>query len=393
MKKHHVTAILCIAAALGAAASAGSSFLSMRKPEPIVKGPGVTEVKMLSDWFPALKGTAGDTEVYILRAAEGTGPAPGAEAATATAAAAEPASMLVLGGTHPNEPSGMMTAVMLIENAVPSAGTLYVIPRANNSAFTHNDPQEGSPQSYSFKTASGTRTFRYGSRATNPIHQWPDPDVYIHASSGQSLSGNETRNLNRGYPGKADGTLTERVCYGITELIKKEKVTITVDLHEASPEYPVNMAMVAHPRAMPLASEAVLGLEMQDISIRLEPSPVNLRGLTHRELGDFTETLPVLMETPNASQGRLRGKTNEALVLTGKDPWYVRAQKLGRLFVPYDEKGHPLEERVGRHLAGLYELAVAWTMNNPDRPLDWQGAPTYAELLSGSLGDWLKPVP
>jgi len=279
---------------------------------------------------------------------------------------------------------------VLVENAVPASGTLYVIPRANASAFTHNDPQEGSPQRFTIRTASGSRIFRYGSRATNPVDQWPDPDVYIHASSGQSLSGNETRNLNRGYPGRPDGTLTEKVCYGITEMIKAEKITITVDLHEASPEYPVNMAMVAHPHAMALASETVIGLEMQDILIRLEPSPANLRGLTHRELGDFTDTLPLLMETPNASQGRLRGRTDEALVLTGIDPWYVRAQKLGRLYVPYDEKGHPLEERVGRHLAGISELAFTWTLNNADRPLEFTGLPGYAELQEKGIGAWLR---
>lgn len=382
MKKYHITATVFLALALVAALVSGASFLAMRKVEPIVRGPGVSEVKMLSSWFPGLKGTAGDTEVYVLKAKEGEG-----------AAADSPgASMLVLGGTHPNEPAGFMAAVVLVENAVPSSGTLYVIPRANASAFTHDDPQEGSPQHFTIKTAFGSRTFRYGSRATNPVHQWPDPDVYIHASSGQRLSGNETRNLNRGYPGRPDGTLTEKVCYGITEMIKAENITITVDLHEASPEYPVNMAMVAHPRAMELASETVIGLEMQDISIRLEPSPVNLRGLTHRELGDFTDTLPVLMETPNASQGRLRGKTNEALVLTGIDPWYVRAQKLGRLYVPYDEKGHPIEERVGRHLAGVSELALSWTLDNPDRPLEFSGLPGFAEIQETGLGAWLKPV-
>ncbi|PKL75363.1 MAG: succinylglutamate desuccinylase [Candidatus Melainabacteria bacterium HGW-Melainabacteria-1] len=381
MKKHHITAAIFLILALGAALVAGSSFLSMRKAEPIVRGPGVSDFKMLSTWFPDLKGTAGDTEVYILK-----------PAGVPENQAVEGASMLILGGTHPNEPSGFMSAVLLIENAVMNAGTLYVIPRANNSAFSHNDPQEGSPQRYRIKTAFGTRTFRYGSRATNPIHQWPDPDVYIHASSGQSLSGNETRNLNRGYPGRPDGTLTEKICYGITELIKKEKITITVDLHEASPEYPVNMAMVAHPNAMGLASETVIGLEMQDIRIRLEPSPINLRGLTHRELGDFTDTLPILMETPNASQGRLRGRTDEALVLTGIDPWYVKAQKLGRLYVPYDEKGHPLEERVGRHLAGIAELAFSWTLNNDDKPLEFIGIPSFAELQASGLGAWLKPV-
>jgi len=173
-------------------------------------------------------------------------------------------------------------------------------------------------------------------------------------------------------------------------MIKAEKITITVDLHEASPEYPVNMAMVAHPHAMALASETVIGLEMQDILIRLEPSPANLRGLTHRELGDFTDTLPLLMETPNASQGRLRGRTDEALVLTGIDPWYVRAQKLGRLYVPYDEKGHPLEERVGRHLAGISELAFTWTLNNADQPLEFTGLPGYAELQEKGIGAWLR---
>lgn len=375
MKKHTITAILCAAVALIAAAIAGASFLEARKQTPIVKGPGVSEIKMLSDWFPSLKGSPGDTEVYILR-----GTKPGA-------------SMLVLGGTHPNEPSGHLAAVMLIEKAQLPSGTLYVIPRANASGFTHNDAQEGAPQKFTIQTPAGPRVFRYGSRATNPVHQWPDPNVYIHASSGQTLSGSETRNLNRGYPGRPDGTLTERICYGIVQLIKQENITITVDLHEASPEYPVINAIVAHPKAMSLASDTVLGLEMQDIAIRLEPSPVNLRGLTHRELGDFTDTLPVLMETANASQGRLRGRTDEALVLTGKDKWYVRAAKLGRLYVPYDEKGHPLDERVGRHLAGIQELAFSWTLSHEDQPLEFEGLPSYDDLMTDGLGAWLAPPP
>ncbi|MDH7483726.1 MAG: succinylglutamate desuccinylase [Spirochaetales bacterium] len=373
MKKHTLTAILCAAVALAAAVIAGSSFLKARKPIPIARGPGVAEVKMLSDWFPGLKGSPGDTEVYILQGAR-----PGA-------------SMLVLGGTHPNEPSGHLAAILLIEKARVAAGTLYVIPRANASGFTHNDSQEGAPQQFTIQTPEGPRVFRYGSRATNPIHQWPDPNVYIHASSGQTLSGSETRNLNRGYPGRPDGTLTERICYGIVQLINQEKITITVDLHEASPEYPVINAIVAHPKAMPLASDTVLGLEMQDISIRLEPSPVNLRGLSHRELGDFTDTLPVLMETANASQGRLRGRTDEVLVLTGKDKWYVRAAKLGRLYVPYDDSGHPLEERVGRHLAGIQELAFSWTLSNEGQPLEFEGLPSYEDLMTDGLGAWLAP--
>lgn len=373
MRKHHISAAVISMLTLAACAVAGASFLERREVEPIVRGPGVTEVVRLSRWYAGLAGTPADTDVYVFK-----GPNPGG-------------SMLVIGGTHPNEPSSFLSAVLLIENASVDAGTLYVIPRANASGFTHNDPQEGAPTEYSFTLPGGSkRTFRYGSRATNPVHQWPDPDVYVHAASGQTLSGNETRNLNRGYPGRPDGTLTEKACFGVTELIRTEKIDLSVDLHEASPEYPVINAIVAHERAMPIASQVVLGLEFSDITIGLEPSPKNLRGLTHRELGDATDTLAVLMETANPSQGRLRGRTDEALVLTGKDPYYVRAQALGRLYVPFDERGHPIEERVGRHLTAIVEFTLAMSGEYPDRPIGLSGVPGYEELAGKGLGAFLR---
>lgn len=374
MRNKKITASIFLCIALICAFISGKSYLAMHEEEIIVEGLGVTEQKMLSDYFPKLKGTNGDTKVYVLH-----GKKPGG-------------SMLVLGGTHPNEPSGFMSAVMLVENAELDAGTLYVIPRANNSAFTHNDPQEGSPQYFTIKTPHGDREFRYGSRATNPIDQWPDPDVYIHAASGQKLSGSETRNLNRGYPGRVDGTITEQVCYGITELIKKENIDIAIDLHEASPEYPVINAMVAHERAMGIASQAAINLQLEGIQISLEPSPTNLRGLTHREWGDYTDTIAILMETANAAQGRLRGRTDEDLVLTGKDKSYVKAAKLGRLFVPFDEDGHPLEERVGRHLTSINELAKAYSSQFDDRPIVIGGMPVFNELQENGLGNYLSPL-
>lgn len=371
MKGSKLTAAIFLCLALACDAVAGKSFLSMRTPEPIVKGPGITEVKMLSEYFPKLKGTNGDTEVYVIK-----GKNPGG-------------SMLVLGGTHGNEPSGLLSAVTLIENAELNKGTLYVIPRANNSGLTHNDPQEGSPQRFTIKTPNGERWFRYGSRATNPLDQWPDPDVYIHASSGQQLSGSETRNLNRGYPGREDGTLTEQVCYGITQLIKTEKVDVSIDLHEASPEYPVINAMVSHEKAMGVASVATINLQLQGIQMALEPSPTNLHGLTHRELGDYTDTLALLMETSNGAQGRLRGRTDENLVITGKDKMYVKAAELGRLYVPYDENGHPLEERVGRHLTGIMEISKAFSNEKTDKAIEIINVPTYSDLTSKGLGNYL----
>ena len=374
MKGNKITGIIMIFLSLVIASIAGKEFLKTRELEPIVKGDGVTSMQKLSDYLPALKGTRGDSDIYILQGKELGG------------------SVLILGGTHPNEPAAFLTTVLLVENLKVDKGTVYIIPRANGSAMSHNDPQEASPQRFTIKTPYGERWFRFGSRATNPLDQWPDPDVYIHAASGQKLSGNETRNLNRAYPGRADGTYTEKVAYAITELIKKNDINMEIDLHEASPEYPVINAIVAHERAMPISSQVVMNMEFEDIQIGLEPSPPSLHGLSHRELGDYTNTYAVLMETANASQGRLRGKTDENLVLTGKDPIYVKAQKIGRLFVPYDENGHPIEERVGRHLTGVVQHIIVMGENEPDKEIIIEGLPSYEDLQKNGVGAYLKEV-
>ncbi|MCD8330260.1 MAG: succinylglutamate desuccinylase, partial [Lachnospiraceae bacterium] len=226
-------------------------------------------------------------------------------------------------------------------------------------------------------------------RATNPIDQWPDPDIYTH-SSGQTLSGSETRNLNRCYPGIEDGTISEQVAYAVTTMIQELDITMTIDLHESSPEYSVNNATVAHENAMSIASEGVLNLQLEGISMSLEPSPVSLHGLTHRELGDFTNTYALLMETGNPSQGRLRGATNEELVLTGEDPCYEIAYDLGLLYVDYSSGSLPIETRVGRHLQGIIEYINALNNNSEDQ-LVVTGIPTYEELTTDgvSLGDFL----
>lgn len=346
--------------------------LTMRQPDLIHKGPGVTEVRKLSEFFDGIAGTRGDTEVYVLDSGK-----PGASA-------------LILGGTHPNEPSGYLTAVLFVENAMPSAGKLYVIPTTNASAMTHTDYMEGTPRKFSIDTPGGPRSFRYGSRATSPADQWPDPDIYVHASSGQRLSGSETRNLNRAYPGRADGTFTEKVAFAITSLIRKEKIDITIDLHEASPEYPVVNAIVAHNRAMKIASIALLNLEMDDIAIGVEPSPTNLHGLSHRELGDATDTLALLFESTNPAQGRLRGVTNEALIVDGKDAMYLAAHKLGRLFVPFGPEGEPLKKRVARHVATVQAVFDAYASEMPDRHLIVGAMPSYADVLGKGIGQYLQ---
>lgn len=367
--KHIISAVILTLVVIALVVYLGITFSSMRNPEPIYAGEGVTDMKMLSDWFPGLKGTNGDTEVYILDSG------------------VEGASMLVLGGTHPNEPSGIVSAVMLVEYCQPEEGILYVIPRANNSAFTCTDPQEAAPMKYFIETDGGERWFRFGSRATNPTDQWPDSEVYVHASSGQTLSGSETRNLNRAYPGKANGNLTEMIAYGITTLINEEDIDITVDLHEASPEYTTVNAIVAHENAIELANMALWDVE-DYFSISIEKSPTNLHGLTHRELGDYTNTLALLMETANASQGRLHGAIHSSLVVDGVDKFYARAAQYGAVTVPFGEDGIGITERCARHISCLVAFCDEY-LPEDDLYISLGDMPSFDEMVENGIGAYL----
>ncbi len=365
----------CLGAAVALAAASAPGFLRMHAPDPIVPGPGVSAARQLSDWLPAIAGTPVDTPVFVLE-----GGTPGA-------------TLVVLGGTHGDEAAGYLAAVVLVERAQVRAGRVLVVPRANASGFTHDVGQEAHPQRVEIATASGPRWFTYGARATNPVHQWPDPQVYVHAASGQALSGSETRNLNRAYPGRADGTLTERLALAITTLIAREGATLAIDLHEASPEYPVVNTMVAHQRAMDLAALANVALQEQGVAIGLEASPEGLHGLSHREWGDATDALAVLVETTNPAQGRLRGATDAALVTAGRDRFYARAAARGRLSTAMPEDGWPLDVRVARHLSTVAALAATWSLLGPERPIEIAEIPGYADIVAKGLGAFLNAPP
>ncbi len=351
---------------------AGQNFRNMHDEEPVYPSPGLTEEKQLSDYFPGLKNTPGDTSVYIFEGQKKGG------------------TLLILGGTHPNEPAGFITAVILVENLEVKRGRIIIVPRANRSGFTHSDPQEGNPQEYSFVTRSGARWFRYGSRLTNPVHQWPDPVIYVNPS-GQKLAGTESRNLNRCYPGRKTGYLTEKIAYGIMELISREKVDLAVDLHEAAPEYPVINAMVFHENSAELAAIAVLTLQMEGMEIGLEASPSNLRGLSHREWGDFSGTRAILLETANISHGRLKGKPSASLIIDGKDKNYLKAAELGRLFVPLDKEGIPLKRRVSRHLASLSALVSGLQELDPELFIGIDNIPQAADVEQAGIAPFLSP--
>jgi hypothetical protein len=282
-----------------------------------------------------------------------------------------------------------MAAVVLVENARVQAGRLFVIPQACLSGFSATDPLEGYPQYFTIPTPHGPRTFRYGSRGANPLDQWPDPLVYLHAPSGQRLSGNETRNLNRSYPGRPNGTLMERTGDGIIQFLEREHADLAFDLHEAAPEIPIINAVVVHEKARDLGGAAVMNLEFEGLQYALEISPANFHGLSHREWGDRLNVIPVLMETSNPIQGRLRGRTDEQLLTGGTDPRYRTAAQLGTMRITYDLDGEPIARRVGRHLQGIKAVVDSYREEHPERPFTLENIPTYAEMTANGLGNYL----
>jgi hypothetical protein len=371
MKIHHITGFLLIIMIVAICFVTARSFLSMHQTEALYPSHSLTTQTALSAYFSGLKDSPGNTDVFIFESQKPGG------------------TLLILGGTHPNEPAGYLTAILLVENLGVLQGKVIIIPRSNNSGFTHSDPQEGNPQRFFIKIPGGERAFRYGSRLTNPVHQWPDPVLYVNPA-GQKLSGTESRNLNRCYPGRERGFLTERIAYGIMALIKKEKVDLAVDLHEAAPEYPVINAIVFHENSAELAALASMMLQTEGIEIRLEASPPNLRGLSHREWGDSAQVKAILLETANAAHGRLKGRPTPSLIIKGKDKNYVKAAKLGRLFVPFDEKGIPLKQRVFRHLSALKALVVSMEELHPELCIRLENIPSKTELQKRGIGAFLK---
>jgi hypothetical protein len=371
-KRHIITGFVLFLAAVGLSLLSGVRFMKMRGEEHIYPSEHLSSKKRLCSYFQDLEGTAGDTDVFVYKGEE------------------EGGNLLILGGTHPNEPAGFITAFILVENIRVLRGKVVIVPRANSSGFSHNDPQEASPQHFALETSGGPRLFRSGSRLTNPVHQWPDPVLYINPA-GQKLSGNETRNLNRCYPGKEKGNLTEKIAHGIMELIREEEIHLGIDLHEAAPEYPVINAIVFNENSAELAALSQMELQLEGYELRLEASPPNLRGLSHREWGEVAGVQAILLETTSASQGRLKGKTSASLITEGKDKNYTKAAKLGHLFVPYPEEGIPLRTRVARHLASIKVFVKSLTELNPERSIDIAHLPPPFDVEKLGIGAFLKP--
>ena len=353
---------------------AGRSFRESRNlKEPVVAGPGVTRVVKLSRYFEGIKDGANDANVYIL---EGTKPG---------------GSVLILGGTHPEEPAGRLAAWILAENGVVERGRLFIVPSANRSASTVTRLGGAYPPDYSIKTPWGEQKFRMGDRWSSPLDQWPDPEVYVHYPSRQELAYVDVRNLNRAWPGRPGGTLTERTCYALIQLIDREKIDIVIDLHEAELQYPVISAIVAHQKGQELAAMASMMISASEgFEIGVEYSPQALRGLSHREIGDHTGAISLLLEAPEPFLDATRGRTDRTLLLTGQDDFIVRAGKRGLLFEKIGADGWPIDKRVGRHTSTILQILEVWSEEKPERAVVISGVPRYKEIIDKTTGAYLR---
>ncbi len=104
--------------------------------------------------------------------------------------------VLILGGTHGNEPAGFEAAHKLLKQFSTLSikkGELFIIPEANKLAV-------------------------YNKKRRIPVPEGVDI---------------EFGNLNRCYPGNSDGLPMEKAAHEITQLMKEQKVNLFLDLHES----------------------------------------------------------------------------------------------------------------------------------------------------------------
>lgn len=341
--------------------------------EPVVPSTALTEVRHLSDYEPSLKGTVNDSNIYVFDSG-----IPGGTA-------------LLIGGTHPEEPAANLTALLVAENVKIERGRLLVIIRANRSASTCTRMGEAYPAFYRIKTPWGTKVFRMGDRSSNPLDSWPDPEVYIHYPTRQMLAYMDFRNLNRCWPGRNNSAITERTTWAMMELIREEHIDIVVDLHEAELEYPVINTIVTHEKGEAVAAMTSMTLtaELFDVPLSMEFSPKALRGLSHREIGDHSDAMSLLVESAEPMLDRIRGITDEYLLMTGKDEFVMKAGEHRLLYSPIDERGWPIDVRVGRHSSTFQTMLQFFSSMYPDNQIIISGIPGYKEIIANSLGTYL----
>lgn len=372
-KKINIIKAAAVAVIFFCMAVAGYLFYEHRNyKEPVVVSESCTEVKKLSDYCDIIKGTVNDCNVYIFDS--------GVEGGT----------FLIWGSTHPEEPAGPMAAELMVENLKVTQGKVIIIDRMNTSASTNTRVGEAYPRFFTYETDWGTKVWRFGDRHANQLDSWPDPEVYIHYPSGQNLANVDIRNANRNWPGKEDGLLTERTAYAVMQMIRAEGVDMTLDMHEAELEYTVENTIVVHEKAQAVGAMVSMMLTSQtfDVPVGMEFSPKALHGLSHREVGDYSDAASYLVEVAEPMLDRIRGITDEELLMSGKDRFVMKAGEHGLLYAPIDESGWPIEKRVARHVAVATKIMEVNNTVNADQTILIEGIPTYEEIMANGLAGY-----
>jgi len=165
-------------------------------------------------------------------------------------------------------------------------------------------------------------------------------------------------------------------------------VDIALDLHGAETMFPVTNCIVAPEQSMRIATMVSMTITaMEGFENHVEPSPKGFRGLSHREIGDYSRTAPFLMEAPFPFLDQPTGPKTRDLLMTGRDPFLLSLAGQQKLFVPYDASGWPIERRVGQHCSVALEIIRQYSKKNVDRAIRISEVPRYADLLPGSWDD------
>ena len=360
MKRFQFIMVLCVLLLIGQGIFSQGALPFLPDVRP---GYGVTGMVWLSDYFPSIRNTSMDTRVYFLDSGK------------------EGATFLLFGGVHPREIAGTSAAMVFIENVIVTRGRVIVIPFTNSSGFSIPDELGSSSHFLEVEGKSGPRILVYGDRRTSLEDQGvEDPELYIHYPTGSVVgAGDESRNLNRAFPGKIDGTPTQQLAYAIMELIRQENVDFNLDMHESDTPEQVTLPggqihqggrlaymLVCHPSGLEIGALALFEVEDQGIPMKLEESSIDFRGLSHREIGDATHCISFLSESPNPGQDRWR---DQPLVL--------------------DDPKYPIEHRVGMHFEVIRALIESFALFT-GKEIHLEGLPSEKELITFGIGAYLN---
>ncbi|HEX9971812.1 MAG TPA: succinylglutamate desuccinylase, partial [bacterium] len=181
--------------------------------------------------------------------------------------------------------------------------------------------------------------------------------------------------------------LMERVTFAAMQLMKQEQVDVAVDIHGAETMFPVTNCIVAPEKSMDIATMTSMTVTaMEGFENHVEPSPQGFRGLSHREIADYSDTMAFLLGAPLPFLDQPTGPKTLDLLLNGKDLFLLSLAKQKKLFVPYDESGWPIEKRVGQHCSVSLEIMNQFSMMTPDKEILVSNVPRYAEVVEKGVG-------